>query len=153
VVSRGINIFLSGPVRGATKEREAFNDDKKRLILSQKGEPVGSMKEVFKKDLNAFVKQLNPCYNWDNQADEDRDSFWERMDSEYDYVGEKEKLCNKFFRGEISRAISRWSTESFSCLSLFCISMSTCLEWCSQWHPRDCILIMHAMLCASINMM
>jgi hypothetical protein len=101
--------FVAGPLRGPLKRREVRNDDKKCLILSRKGEPVGSMKEVFKKDLNAFVKQLNPCYNWDNQADDDRDSIWERMDTQYEYMGGREKLCKKFFRGEISKAISRYS--------------------------------------------
>jgi hypothetical protein len=89
------------------RQKDSYNDEKKRLLLSRKGEPVGLMKEVFKKDLNAFVKRLNPCCNWDNQSDDDRDGFWKRMDAEYEYAGGKEKLCEKYFREKISRAISR----------------------------------------------
>ena len=110
--------FVAGPLRGPVNQQEVRDNDKKCLILSRKGEPVGSMKEVFKEYLNAFVKQLNPCYNWDNQVDGDGDSFSERMDAEYEYVGGKEELCEKFFRGEISRAISRYSLIiSFNILS------------------------------------
>jgi hypothetical protein len=48
-----IQEFVTRLGLGVIKQKEAYDDEKKKLILSQKRELVGSMKEVFKKDLNA----------------------------------------------------------------------------------------------------
>ena len=152
LVCSGYNEVRVGTKCGAMRQRDAYGDEKKMLVLSHKGEPIGSMKEVFKKEWNAYVKQLNPYYNWVNQVDNDRDNFRERMDSEYEYIGGREKLCEKFFKGVILTTISRYSLESF----LWCMFLLTFIlvyPWlCRPSHWRACILMFSGLSDEDINM-
>lgn len=67
--------------------------------------PVGKMADVFRKDLAAFARELNPLLQWESQADDAKKRLELRIYADYHYYGEATKIRDKYLKWEVGASI------------------------------------------------
>ena len=72
------------------------------------GIPVGLMKDQFTKDINSFVKEMNPCVGYDKQKQQAKDRLHDRIYAEYEVRGEAERVDEKYIKKCATKALITW---------------------------------------------
>ena len=72
------------------------------------GNPVGMMKDQFVKDINSFVKEMNPCVGYDKQKQHAKDRLHDRIYDEYEVHGEADRVDEKFIKKCATKALITW---------------------------------------------
>lgn len=72
------------------------------------GIPVGMMKEQFTKDINSFVKEMNPCVGYEKQKQEAKDRLQDRIYEEYEVHGEADRVDEKYIKKCATKALITW---------------------------------------------
>ena len=62
------------------------------------GIPVGTMKDQFHKDINAFVKEMNHCVVYEKQRQQAKDRLQDRIYAEYEVHGEADRVDDKYIK-------------------------------------------------------
>ena len=70
--------------------------------------PVGTMKDQFHKDINAFVKEMNPCVGYEKQKQQAKDLLHERIYVEYEVHGEVDRVDKKYIKKYRTKALITW---------------------------------------------
>jgi hypothetical protein len=94
--SRGLRQF-----HDVKDEKEAPN----RVQLDTKGEPTGKYADMFRSDIVAFSKELDPGPNWEGQTQSARDRLEERIRNEWLFTGESKRLSKKWLKSEVGKAL------------------------------------------------
>ena len=81
---------------------------KKPVELDAFGIPVGTMKDQFHKDINAFVKEMNPCVGYEKQKQQAKDRLQERIYVEYDVYGDTDRVDKKYIKKCGMKALITW---------------------------------------------
>jgi hypothetical protein len=63
------------------------------------------MTDVFKKDIAAFARELNPLLQWESQAGDARKRLEDRLYAEYHCYGEASRVSDKYLKREVGACI------------------------------------------------
>ena len=72
------------------------------------GIPVGLMKEQLSKDINSFVKEMNPCVGYEKQKQQAKDRLQDRIYDEYEVCGDADRLDEKYIKKCATKALITW---------------------------------------------
>lgn len=84
---------VGGRVSKMKKERV-----RKPLQVDGFGIPLGTMKDQFHKDVNTFIKELNPCVGYEKQKQCAKDRLLERIYAEYEVHGKADRVDEKYIK-------------------------------------------------------
>ena len=66
------------------------------------------MKDQFNKDINAFVKEMNPCVGYEKQRQEAKDRLQDRINAEYEAYGEADRVDERYIKKCGTKALITW---------------------------------------------
>jgi hypothetical protein len=69
------------------------------------GAHVGKLANVFKKDISAFARELNPLLQWESQADEAKKRLEQHIYADYHCYGEATRKSDKYLKREVGASI------------------------------------------------
>jgi hypothetical protein len=81
---------------------------KKPVEVDAFGIPVGTMKDQFHRDINAFVKEMNPCLGYEKQKQQAKDRLQDRIYAEYDVHGDADRVDEKYIKKCVTAALITW---------------------------------------------
>ena len=81
---------------------------KKPVQLDALGIPMGLMKDQFSKDINSFVKDMNPCIGYEKQKQKAKDRLHDRIYDDYEVHGEVDKVDEKYIKKCATKALITW---------------------------------------------
>jgi hypothetical protein len=73
--------------------------------LYRYGAPVGKMADVLKKDIAAFIRELNPLLQWESQVEDAQKRLENQIYADYHCYGEATQLGNKYLKHEVGASI------------------------------------------------
>jgi hypothetical protein len=92
-------------VKGGIRKREKVI---KPIEVDAMGIPVGTMKDQFNKDINSFIKEMNPCVGYEKQKQKAKDRLQERIYAEYEVHGEANRVDEKYIKKCGTKALITW---------------------------------------------
>ena len=101
--SRIVGVDLRPGVRGVKKEKIL-----KPIEVDGLGIPVGMMKEQFSRDINYFVKDMNPCVGYEKQKQQAKDRLQDRIYGEYEVHGEANHVDEKYIKKCATKSLITW---------------------------------------------
>ena len=72
------------------------------------GIPVGLMKEQLSKDINSFVKEMNPCVGYEKQKQQAKDRLQDKIYDEYEVRGDVDRVDKKYIKKCAMKALITW---------------------------------------------
>jgi hypothetical protein len=63
------------------------------------------MADIFKKDIAAFARELDPLVQWESQLDEAKHRLEDRIYADYHYYGESSRVSEKYLKREVGACI------------------------------------------------
>ena len=112
--SRMVKRSRSSPSRAMADDVRQGSGGRKRgkmlkpIQVDGLGIPVGMMKEQFTKDINSFVKEMNPCVGYEKQKQEAKDRLQDRIYEEYEVHGEADRVDEKYIKKCATKALITW---------------------------------------------
>ena len=81
---------------------------KKPVEVDSLGIPVGLMKDQFSKDINSFVKDMNPCVGYEKQKQKAKDRLHDRIYDDYEVHGDADRVDEKYIKKCATKALITW---------------------------------------------
>jgi hypothetical protein len=91
-------------------EVKTEKEDANRVQLDSKGKPTGKYVDMFRADIVAFSKELDPGPNWEGQTQAVRDRLQEKIRNEWVFSREGKRLSEKWLlekwlKSEVRKAL------------------------------------------------